>query len=279
MCKKPVWLKDLTHNTVLANLVAHYRLIERDVIGAACRDPKSDDHLEPNSPTSTVHSSPQQPPSQLPAARSPCRSPSLSPPPELATSGGREERPVARDGDTHDDSPRTEGDDVNEEAQWGFGEAHVPDSQECQELREENMELEEAIRDIDHLLARAPSPYIEAVTAPTHSHAAAEGAPVTPATAGSAGARRNPNSTLRTVLSLLQQGHAMASLTSAQLRLAYRCGRQTLSHARSVPACTRRSLFGFEFRNHVHDPTCSISVRCLVPGQQPSREWRVLGVL
>ena len=99
---------------------------------------------------------------------------------------------MARDGDTHDDSPRTEGDDVNEEAQWGVGEAHVPDSQECQELREENMELEEAIRDIDHLLARAPSPYIEAVTAPTHSHAAAEGAPVTPATAGSAGARPTP---------------------------------------------------------------------------------------
>jgi hypothetical protein len=219
VCKKPVWLKDLTHNTVLANLVAHYRLIERDLIGADCHNPDSENRSEHDIASSTVQSSPQQPPSQPPATCSPCRSASLSPPAELAASP--EKRHAARHGDAHEHWPSVGGDDVDHEAPWADGEAHVPDSQERQELREENVELEEAIRDIDDLLARAPDPNIHAATA--SSHIAAEGAPVLPAAIGSAGARRNPNSTLRTVLSVLQQGHAMASLTSAQLRLTYRC--------------------------------------------------------
>ena len=241
VCKKPVWLKDLTHNTTISNLVAHYRLIERDLIGAACPDdPTSQNSPEHNSPTSTVHCSPQQqPPSHPPAARSPFRSPLPSPPPELAASP-EERHAAARDGDPHDDSP------------WhGDGEAHVPDSQECQELREENAELEEAIHDIDHLLACAPSPYIEPTTAP--SHVAAEGAPVTPAAAGSAGALRNPNSTLRTVLRLLQQGHAMASLTSAQLRLTYRCG----SH--NIPKTSLRARERGAFRDSTEAPLALVS--------------------
>lgn len=159
-----MWLKDLTHNTTVANLVSHYRLMERTgLLGT----------LSPPPPPPAASLSPSRSPSPSPAPSLPHDAPAVPPaPPDSAPDEPPTSREHSPDGD-------------------GWGETQVPDSQECMELREENEELERAIRDIDGLLNSAPTgpdPTIDNTTVPMTASTAASPTDPSPAAARAAAA-------------------------------------------------------------------------------------------